>query len=130
MRNRLTACLLAGATLTVAGCGDPQERRATLGFSCRAVRQCLDHLRTQLPRRELYPMKAATDSLARALAGLPAKVQKKAATRQAERKAAALKARALFEELQPVLESLKYDEAEMNARLDELAGIIDEVERE
>ncbi len=46
-----------------------------------------------------------------------------------ERKAAADKAVEIFTALRPVLESLKFDRAEGNAKLDEVAKLLDEVER-
>ena len=127
--------LAISAALT--GCSDPEERRASVHFHAEAVRNTLEINRrivTRFKSGQLkepgYDMKTATDVMARALYGLPERIEKKATTRIAERKAAAVKAHKLFAELRPKLEGLKFELAPINAKLDEIEKLIDEVERE
>ena len=59
---------------------------------------------------------------------LPARIERVAKTRKAERKAAAEKAKQLFEAYRPTLESLRYDPAQAKAKLDELVKLMEQVE--
>jgi hypothetical protein len=67
--------------------------------------------------------------LARALDGLPVRIEQAAGAAAESQKAAAQKAIALFAQVRPTLESLKYDEAEVKAKMDELGQIIDQVSK-
>jgi len=129
------ACLLPG------GCTDKKKVRAGVAFHAQGVRVGVRRVREEItrparkldgeviPGTDFYSMKTATDHLARALRGLPARIERKAASRKAERKAAAEKAKQLFIGLRPVLESLRYDKGEALAKLDEIASLMGEVER-
>jgi len=135
---------LCAMSMLPAGCTDKEKYRASVGFHAKGVRVGIQRVRDEIARQgsgnrqdrtgdgrgDYYGMRVATDHLARALRGLPVRIGKKATTRVGERKALAGKARKLFEELRPTLESLRFDKAEVNARLDELGGMIDEVERD
>ena len=125
----LLACALLG------GCRDPQQRRASLEFHADAVRKTMEVLRRVVRlqaagKEPHYDIPIAIDLVNGSLAGLPARIEAKAKTRVAERKAAAEKARELFAKLRPKLRSLKFKEAEINAKLDEILALIDEVEKE
>lgn len=128
-RHAVYAVIALAACSAGLGCRSGEKRRARLEFSCNAVRSSIKLVEDNLPAREMYSMRAAADQLLRALDGLPKKVEKKATTRVQERKAVAEKARDFFAKLRPTLESLKYDEGEVRAKLRELSGMIDEVER-
>ncbi|GAF77699.1 unnamed protein product [marine sediment metagenome] len=112
------------------GCRDEKKHRAGVDFQVEGARVTMESLRRQIAREPMdtYGMRRATDRFARALGGLPARVEDKATTRVKERKAAAEKAVEMFAALRPVLESLKFDRAEGNAKLDEVAKLLDEVE--
>ncbi len=132
-----TVLLLALPCALLPGCGDPQQRRSSVKFHAEGCRKSLEMLRRVLRlwkaeklQEPHYDIPIAIDTLSRALSGLPARIEKKATTRVEERKAAAEKARALFEQLRPKLNSRGFEEAEVNAKLDELARLLDEVERE
>ena len=136
-----TVVLLCLACLLPGGCTDKKKLRAGVEFHAKGVRLGVRRVRKEVtrPPRQLdgeviagtdaYSMKTATDHLARALRGLPARIEKKATSRKSERKAAAEKAKRLFAELRPVLESLKYDKGEACGKLDEIAKLMGEVER-
>lgn len=132
--SRTPLCVLLALCLVPwlpAGCKDEEKRRAGVAFQVEGARVTMESLRRQIAREPMNPygMRLATDRFARALGGVPARVQDKAATRVQERKAAAEKAVEMFGALRPVLESLKFDRAEANAKLDEVAKLLDEVER-
>lgn len=120
----LIPCLLAG-------CKDKRKYRSSVEFQVKGARVTMESLRRQIARDPLdpYGMRLATDRFARALDGVPAKVEEKATTRVKERKAAAEKANEMFKALRPVLESLDFKRPEVNAKLDEVAKLLDEVER-
>ena len=127
----LLACALLG------GCSDPEERRASVEFHADAVRKTMEVLRRVVRlqaagklKEPHYDIPIAIDLVNGSLAGLPARVEAQAKTRVAERKAAAEKARELFAQLRPKLQSLKFEQAEINAKLDEILALIDEVEKE
>jgi outer membrane murein-binding lipoprotein Lpp len=124
----LALCL---APSLLAGCKDEEKHRASVEFQVEGARVTMDRLRRQIAREPLdaYGMQRATDSFARALGGVPARVEDKAATRVQERKASAEKAVEVFTALRPVLESLEFDRAEANAKLNEVAKLLGEVER-
>ena len=131
------ACLLFG------GCGGSKESRATVEFHAQGAREAIGRLRGEVNRPKTdqrqvgpdrrdnaqYRMQNATEQVSRALRGLPARIDKAAQTRKAERRSAAEKARQLFEAYRPALESLRYDKAQANARLDELIELLDQVEQ-
>ena len=123
--------------LLLVGCKDAKEHRASVEFHAEAVRNSLAMLRRtvrQFKAGELkepsYDMRIVTDLLDRALYGLPERIEKRATTRVEERKAAAVKARKLFQQLRPKLDALSFEEAEANAMFDVIASLLDEVERE
>jgi len=70
----------------------------------------------------------AIDKFDRALTGLPARIDKQQPPRQAERKAAAVKAVELWRQIKPALAGLPPDQAA--AKLDEIEALLDEVERD
>ena len=113
------------------GCKDERKHRAGVEFQVKGARVTMESLRRQIARDPMNPygMRLATDRFARALGGVPARVEDKATTRVKERKAAAEKAVEAFTALRPVLDSLKFERAEANAKLDEVAKLLDEVER-
>lgn len=131
-RVAVLACL---SCLLLGGCRDKQKQRSGVQFHARGVRDAIGRLRKEVDgtgaggQADLYAMENATAALGRALRGLPGRVEKTAQTRQQERKDAAEKARQLFEGYRPTLESLRYDKAEANAKLDELDRLIQEVEK-
>lgn len=131
-RAPIALCL---GCLLLSGCGGGQKHRASVEFHAEGVRHAIGRLRREIDRAAAgkpvdgYAMNSATDAVARALRGLPARTEKMARTRKAERKAAAEKARQLFQAYRPGLESLRYDPAEAGAKLSELEALMDEVER-
>ena len=127
----LLVCALIG------GCRDPQKRRASVEFHADAVRKTMEVLRRVVRlhaagelKEPHYDIPIAIELVTGSLAGLPARVEAKAKTRVPERKAAAEKARQLFAQLRPKLRSLKFTEADINPKLDEILALIDEIERE
>ena len=114
-----------------AGCKDEKKHRAGVEFQVEGARVTMASLRRGIACDPMDPfgMRRATDRFARALGGVPARVESKATTRVQERKAAAEKAVEIFTALRPVLESLDFDRAEANAKLDEVAKLLDDVER-
>ena len=131
------AALVLLACALLAGCSDPKERRASVGFHADAVRKTIKVLRRVVRlqaagklKEPHYDIPIAIELVNGSLAGLPARIEAKAKTRVAERKAAAEEARELFQQLRPKLNSLKFEELEVNATLDEILALIDEVERE
>jgi len=119
------------------GCRDAEKERAKVEFHSEAVRKTIKINRDVAGLFKAgklvepsYDIRTATDVLDRALYGLPGRVEKKAKTRVEERKAAAVKARKIFAELRPKLESMKFELADVNAKFDEIERLIDEVERE
>jgi len=138
--TRLAPCLAALALVScvlLTGCSDPKERRTSVEFHADAVRKTMKVLRHVVRlqaagklKEPHYDVPIAIDLVNGSLAGLPARIETKAKTRVAERKAAAVQAQKLFRELQPKLRSLKFEEAEVNAKLDEILALIDEVEKE
>jgi len=138
-RAAALACLVCPV---LTGCKNRSEQRAGVAFHAKGVRLGVRRVRDQIEHPELtnrddrtpgrgdyYAMKVATDHLARALGGLPGRIEKKAAARKAERKAAAEKAGKIFSKLSGKLESLNYDKKEALARLDEILKLVDEAER-
>jgi hypothetical protein len=119
----------AAACAGLLGCGGGQKRRSTVEFHCKAVRTCIGLVEHQLAARQQFPMRGATDHLGRALHGLPEIIKKKASTRLEERLKTADQAIELFEHLRPTLDELKYDQAQVKAKLDELSGMIDRIEK-
>lgn len=120
--------LLAAAAL--AGCGGGKEKRSSVSFHADGVRQNIERVRDQLTRtHNPFAMQSATDALYRALEGLPVRIERKATERVQQRKAKAQEALAFFVELRKTLDAMTYDQAEANAKLDELAKIIDGVEQ-
>jgi len=130
MSQRLLKTLIAIVLVgCVAGCGkeDPQESIELAGA---AVRRAIEGVKRQLPKRLVFPMGTAASHLEMALEGLPLRVEEKAQTRLEERKAAAQRAKEFYQEkIRPALSNMQYDEDQVRADLDELAKIIDEVER-
>ncbi len=124
------AAIAAVMVSTAGGCGKGGEKaRSTFEFYTSGVRLTMERLRKEIPRRENYAMQAAVKKVQDALAGLPAAVDKKAETKQAERKASAEQAFAFFEDqMHGQLLGLRYDEADMLNKLDQLSGILDKVE--
>ncbi len=121
----------------LAGCSNPKERRASLAFHAGAVRKTLAMVKRTVRlfkagqlKEPGYDIPIALEALGNNLSGLPARIEKKATTRVEERKAAAVKAGEIFREIRPKLRSLKFDEAEANAKLDEIGALIDEVEKD
>ena len=140
----LAAALLCATVLAIGGCRDDAEEMTTVSFHAEGVRLNLRRVRAEIARASAppgqgptsqrsngnyYAMRTACDKLARALGGLPDRVTNKADSRGEQRRAAAERAVQLFEALRPTLESMRYDPAEAGAKLDELARLIDEVER-
>jgi len=131
--------------LFLGGCRSGPERRADPAYHAKGVLRQLENTR-QVMARAIVPndreysggrrynpgqdMTNALDMLGKALDGLPLRIEKKAETRKEDRKAAAEKAKAKFDELRPVLMGLKYDAAEMNAKLDEIADLVRQAEKE
>ena len=122
----------------LAGCGNDQERRASVEFHLAGTRTAIDRVKMAVEHAHDESeggrgpgglMLAATEQLRRCLEGLPARIEKKASTRVEERKAAAEKARQFFEQLRPTLLSLRFDQAEMLDKLRQLSGMLDEVQR-
>ena len=70
----------------------------------------------------------AIDKFDRAITGLPARIDKQQPPRQAERKAAAVKAVELWKQVKPALAGMPLEQA--TARLDEIQALLDEVERD
>jgi hypothetical protein len=126
-----TIIIVLAACPFLMGCKKAEEERSRVGFHVKGVRLAVEGVTKEIAReeRDFYGMRVATDRLGRALDGLPGRVEKKAETRVAERKQSAEQAVKLFEELRPTLESLKFDEGEVQAKFDELNRLLDEVER-
>jgi len=136
----LSACLACSLS---AGCASKQKQRSTVAFHTKGVRLGIRRVRNEMemvgrrkrkervPGGDFYAMKTATDMLARALRGLPGRIQKKATTRVPERKAAAEKAAEVFRQLEPQLLSLQFDEAKkakIEAGFAEIEQLLTEVE--
>ena len=137
--------VLAALAVLPTGCRSGPDRRSDVDFHVKGVLAQIDNTRKVMARaivpneheysggRRYNPgqdMQNALDMLDKALYGLPLRIEKKAETRKEERKAAAEKARVKFDELRPVLMSLKYDRADMNAKLDEIADLVRQAEKE
>ncbi len=106
-----------------------EKARASFEFYTQGVRLTMDRLKKEIPRRENYAMQVAAKKVQDALAGLPAAVEKKAETDKAERKAAAEEAVKFFEQqMRAQLLGLRYDEAEMLAKLEALSRLLEKVE--
>jgi len=130
-------------TLLAGGCQDKKKVRSGLAFHVKGVHRAIGRVRNQVQppkddnrpdrighrQNAYYSMKIAAEQLARALRGLPGRVEKKATTRKQERKAAAEKAKKLFQDLRPTLESLRFDKAKADAKLDEIEKLIADVEK-
>jgi len=137
IRRAASAAALALAFCTLlTGCTDPKERRASVKFHAQAVRKSMEVLRRVVRLQAAgqlqephYDIPIAIELVSGQLAGLPKRIEQKAETRVEERKAAAVKAQDLFKALQPKLRSLKFTDADINAKLDEVLALIDEVER-
>ena len=123
--------LCALAPWLAPGCKDSDSYRSTVEFHAESVRIGIGFVKREIAREphDWYEMHAATDGLASALSALPDRVDKQATTKIPERKAAAKKALDLFTQMQPKLNSLKFDSNEMNKGLDELSGLIGVVEK-
>jgi len=132
MTRALPACMCAAALASVlfAGCEGGEKRRGSVSFHAKGVRRNIQRVRDQIPRTDNpYAMEAATDALYRALEGLPKRVVKNGGEGVEAREAKAEEALAFFQELRKMLEAPDYDPDQANAKLDELAEIIDQVEQ-
>jgi len=130
--NRAILYSMAGCLIGVAvvGCSKSTEKRNTVAWHTKAVRIGIENVRKQLPHPEdNYGMWTQIDKLQSALYGLPRRIEKKKPPGWQERKKTAEKAYKLWQTMYPVLHSLKYDEAEMNKKLDELIKLMDEVDK-
>jgi len=117
------------------GCTDKKKQRATVAFHTKAVRKSIDRLRKVSStiskgnaREAGYDIRITTDLVDRALSGLPGRIERSAPDGKDRRKAAAVKAVAIFRQLRATLESLKYDQAQVNAKLDEIDKLMDQVD--
>ena len=127
------------------GCRDEQKHRASVEFHAKGARSCLAYLRRMLGGEAVGPAGKdetelqgvnpshcgklyAIDKFDRAVTGLPARVDKQQPPRQAERKAAAVKAVELWKQVRLALAGMPPEQAA--ARLDEVEALLDEVERD
>ena len=145
IRTVTCVLLLAAVAALSCGCRNKKEARSTVAFHTQSVRTNLGYLRNLLDKIEKGAtpedpargrggysdaMRGITAGVRRALEGLPQRVQKKATTNVEQRKAAAAKALALFESIQPSLNSLRYDKTAVLASLDQIDALLAEVDQE
>lgn len=117
--------------LAAAGCNRDEQRRNSVEFHAEAIRQGIGMVRAAMPQHEEFSMKRAVGALNASLQGVDEKIKSQAPNKMEERIAAANKARALFDaDIRSQLGSLKYDDAAMQAKLDELSKLIDQVEHQ
>ena len=129
---RLVLAVLLGGpfALSTAGCQSGQKTRATVKFRAGGVRINLDRLKREVGRKDQFGMRAAYLGVLKALDGLPEQVAKQAKTRVEQRKASAQSALDAFRKLVPELESLKYEKADMLAKIARIEQLLDDVEKD
>ncbi len=115
----------------VSGCGNVREEEPTPAHYVKGVRSAIEAVRHAVPQRNYLGMLTAADRLERLLEELPRMLERNSAAvaRAEERKRHAQQAHEFFlSKLKPALTSLKYDEGEVAAQLDQLEGLIDQVD--
>ena len=142
---RKTLLILGALILASAGgCRDKQKYRASVAFHAKGARDCLHFLRRMIggeykvggddmpdlsgANADGYAKQVAADRFDRALSSLPARIDKQQPDRAAERKAAAEKALTIWREIQPKITRMPANDAQ--AKLDEIAALLDEVEKD
>jgi len=106
--TRSALCLLPAVSVAALACGctDKKKHRATVEFHTKAVRKSIDRLRKVSStiskgnaREAGYDIRITTDLVDRALSGLPGRIERSAPDGKDRRKAAAVKAVAIFRQL-------------------------------
>jgi len=141
-----TILIILGAAIlaSAGGCRDKREYRASVAFHAKGTRDCLGFLRQMIggeyqvggddvpdlsgANADGYAKQVAADRFDRALSSLPARIDKQQPDRAGERKAAAQEAIKIWRQLQPRILRMPADDAQ--ARLDEIAALLDDVERD
>lgn len=131
MRKRIVLLAIGAAvTLSLTGCEtDRQEERDTFEHYSRDVQHKIERIEKEIPRHETYGMQNAVKFMESIIFLLPTEIDKRAVEKAVERKAAAEEALAFFrEEMKAELLSLRYDDAKMQAKLEQLKAIIEKVD--
>ena len=131
MRKRIVLLAIGAAvTLSLTGCGkDRQAERETFEFYTRDLHHKIDRIEREIPRHETYGMQGAVERMEDIMFGLPFQIEKRAVDKAEERKAAAEEALTFFrQKMKAELLSLRYDDAEMQAKLEKLKAIIERVD--
>ena len=122
--NALTCVCLLG--LLLPGCGKDEERRATAGFSIDAARASLQRFQDAVASGDSRAIDNALSPARSNLQAVVVRLSRESPKRKEERLAAAKKAVALFEELQPQLARLPANDAK--ARFAQILALLDEIQ--
>lgn len=131
MRKRIVLLAIGAAvTLSLTSCEkDRPEARETFEYFTQDVQHKIERLEKEIPRHETYGMQNAVKRLQSIIFLLPTEIEKRGVEKAEERTAAAKEALTFFrKEMRVTLLSLRYDDAKMQDKLEELKAIIERVD--